>query len=226
VGSHGPAVERSKPSRQRESEPEASLGSRERALPLDERIEDGGQERGVDAGARVADPDLRHRVDVAQRDADLAPRASELGRVVQEVSQNLRHAGGIDVRPELFRGQLDSQPDTALLDAQVGVVGGAANDLPKVYAIALKEDLAASDPGHVEQIVYDPRQMLGLTLDHPPRRPTASSRPGPAPPQTEHPADRTRQTESSGARPRGRDFFRLGLGLLSVRDSRDGNAKR
>jgi hypothetical protein len=89
---------------------------------------------------------------------------AELGGVLEQVADHLRDARLVRVDEERARG-LDAQLETTTLEQRPMVVAGPARDLAQVEAPASQLDLAARDPGHVEEIVDEAGEVLGLALD-------------------------------------------------------------
>ena len=120
---------------------------------------------GGDAHAVVAHAKLGLPVHEPETDRHRPTLTRELGRVLEQVPDDLRDARGVRIDPHraaLLEAQLDLPP---LEEAPV-VVAGPRHDLAKVELLQLELDLPPRDARHIEQVVHEPREVLGLAADH------------------------------------------------------------
>ena len=89
-----------------------------------------------------------------------------LGRVVQEVRQHLGQPDGVAGEPHRRPRQLHAQRLPAARDLRLrGLDGGGHHGL-ELDGLGLEHQLVPADPGEVEQIVSNPREVLGLPRYH------------------------------------------------------------
>ena len=149
-----------------EAEAEAALSPVDPTVGLDERGEQARQERRVDPLAVV-----RHREDGAlalatQRQRDGAAAFRELAGVREQVPHHLREPRAIAVDGQRRVGALELQDDPTRSQEGGVVVRGLARQGGEVDALAAQPDLAVGDARHVEEVVHEARQVLGLARHH------------------------------------------------------------
>ena len=164
-GVHGAAVHLDQVADDRQAQPEAAGLPRRAGVGLPEALEHVGQEVGRDADAGVADRHLDVRVDALQPDLDTAAAAGELDGVGQQVPQHLLQPIGV----------ARDRPDAGIedgLDAHALGVGGrlhrrdrVVDDHRQLHRLDVQADLARDDPRHVQHVVDDLGQPVGVALE-------------------------------------------------------------
>jgi hypothetical protein len=150
---------------QAQSSPAAVKGS----VRLRERIEEPRDHVRADARAGVADTDEREAGGLLplDRDGRRPALARELGRVLQEVADDLREAGSVGLDAQATVGELEAELDSRTSEQGSVIIGRPPRQVIQVQALALEVDHPARNPGHVEQIVDESHQVSSLPLDHP-----------------------------------------------------------
>ncbi|MNH98799.1 hypothetical protein D3C73_515490 [compost metagenome] len=118
------------------------------------------------AHAVVGDVDPHLVLDDIRGNTDLSFGRRVFGGVGQQVADDLRQAGEIAFEPQGLGRQGDRQVMRARLDLGSAGVHGGLDDALQTHTLALKGNLALIDPGDVEQVFDQPREVVGLNL-HP-----------------------------------------------------------
>jgi hypothetical protein len=121
--------------------------------------------------AGVAHEELRHVVARGKDHDDAAGRRRELARVDEEVSEDLRDPRPVRPDPEGRGGDGRVDLDVRLDERRAVVVERPSHLVTQVDALAPQLDLAARDARDVEQVVDEPREVRGLTVDDGERAP-------------------------------------------------------
>src|SRR5262249_24248278 len=147
---------------QRETDAEPALAPADGSLPLDEQIEDAGEELGGDAHPVVGNAQPRLAALVRHVHVDAAPPRGELERVPQQIDDDLLDPRGVseDPRGHAVEGD-DVLPGAAALPHRSQ---RALRRFAQVQRLEIEHDLAAQHPAHVEEIVDEAPQTA-----HPPR---------------------------------------------------------
>src|SRR5436190_2221369 len=169
VGLDCAAVELDEASGQRQADAQAAERAVAARQELREHIEDPRQHLRRNADAGVGDRNLGGGSRFAGPDRDPAAEPGVLHGVVQDVRDRLADPRRIGVRPERMIGQIDRDRLRPRIDERSRRFDGAVHDAPQVDAAGPQFDLVLRDPGHVEQIVCDPDQVLQLPFERRPR---------------------------------------------------------
>ena len=151
---------------ERQADTQPPLGSVEGSVDLREQVEDLREHVGGDADAAVADAEDGVVAVAADGQVDPAAVAGVLGRVVQDVRQDLREPGLVGLHPERFPGALHGEDLAAGLDERPAGLHGVGDDRRDVEGLLVELDLAAGDPRDVEEVVDEPDHLLDLPVDH------------------------------------------------------------
>ena len=89
-----------------------------------------------------------------------------LGRVVQQVGQDLGHANRVGIDLDRPGRQRDREPMAVSIDDRAAGLHGVGDDHGHIDHFLLEPDLAPGDPGDLQQIVHKLRQLLDLVVDH------------------------------------------------------------
>ena len=160
---HAAAVKLDELADQREPDAEAARGPLRRLIALHEEVEDARQQVGAHAHAAVAHAQQGLAALDAGPDADGAAGGRELERVADEVGDDLLQPRGVPGHPH--RAAVDRDVVT-LGDARRAQGGhGAPRGGQQVHGTGLEDDLAGHHAPDVEQVVHQPREVLGLPGD-------------------------------------------------------------
>ena len=153
--------------------PEAALRARPAMRSrLHEQVEHARQQLRRDADAVVAHADHRARRPRARpRRRIRPPPVGVLGRVVEQVDDDLREPHRVAVEPQRRLGGSEHVELGAAASISGRLVSTArSHDRRQLDALAAQLDLAARDARHVEQVVDQPHQVVDLALDDLARR--------------------------------------------------------
>lgn len=148
-------------------EPDAQAGAVEcdGVRVLHEGLEDVGQDIGCNSDAVVGDGHLQRRFRQGDRNSDPTTAWRVLGRVREQIADDLHQADRIALHHERLPWQirveaLPPQGDEGLGDGQ-----GLGNRVGQVERDQFKPELAVGSARVVEQIAHQPRQVRQLPLD-------------------------------------------------------------
>jgi hypothetical protein len=133
---------------------------------LDEEVEHLRQERGRDADARIDDADHCGAVIVADADVDPSAGRRVLGRIGDEVDEDLLEPRRVrdDAQRDPRQGQAELMP--ARVHDGKRDVHDPREDRPEVDALLLERDLAAAHARRFEQVVDEASHVHDLPLGH------------------------------------------------------------
>ena len=83
-----------------------------------------------------------------------------------QVGEDLRQPGRIRDRVQGLLGKADDQLEPGGLHGGAGRLGRLAQQRGEIDAFPVQQDLALRDARHFHQVVHQPRQVLGLPVDH------------------------------------------------------------
>jgi hypothetical protein len=126
--------------------------------------------RRRDALAVVPHLDDGGAVFAARDELDAAAARRVLGRVVEEVREDLRDADRIGLELHRRARQLDDELVSGLVDEGAARLDRVVDDGAQIDALLPQLDLVARDAREVEQVVDEPHHVPDLTLHHPARR--------------------------------------------------------
>ena len=99
------------------------------------------------------------------RESDVAAGLGVLGRVGQEVADDLFEPGRVGVDPEVAPVEVKLQRVLPLGDQGAGGLDGVVEGRGRLDSTAAELDLAAGDPRDVEQVVDQPGEVADLAAD-------------------------------------------------------------
>ena len=162
---HGPAVHLHQTPNQTQTDSQALRHPAGHAIRLLEQVENVGKHLRSDANAVVPDPEHRRIHLALGRQKDLSAGRRVLGGVRQKVRQHLLQPGGVG-----FEDNLAERPDLQALPSLVQkrphVLGNAGDKRSQFQTFLAQLELAPGDPGHVQQVVYEPDHVAQLALHH------------------------------------------------------------
>ncbi len=137
----------------------------ERVIDLGEQVEDPRQHLGRNADPVVANPEHHLGPLGRGRQADLPAGLSVLGRIVQQVGEDLGHPDRVGIDIDRLRRQGDRQAMMMRLDDRTAGFDRVGHDGCDVDGLFLEPDLAAGDPGNLQQFVDQLGQLAHLVVD-------------------------------------------------------------
>lgn len=152
--------------RQREPDAQPALPAIARAFSPREHLEHLGQHLGRDAHARVADGNRRRIALVPDADHDIAAIIRVLGRVAEQIGENLRQAHGVALDPQRFVRLRHAQPVAAGANRRLRRLDRIAHDLGHAQTLLAQRECAAADARNFEQVVNQSYQVIDLSLHH------------------------------------------------------------
>jgi len=159
-------VQRDQLTHQRQADAEPALGPIERPVDLGEEIEYVRNHLGRHADAVVDDTHDRLRRVGAERDDDAPAVGRVLGRVVDEVADDLREPRLISRHPDWIRRQLDAQVVVRRVDRGLAELERGPDHGAQIEAVAAQVDLAGGDSRDVEQLVDQLDEQAALPIHH------------------------------------------------------------
>jgi hypothetical protein len=148
----------------RKAEPQAAGNAVDRLLALHEEVEHMRNEARLDAHPLVADFDPRAVPAACEAQPDDARVRRELGGVDEQVRHNLRKPGLVALH-EACRGRLDRERARAPLEHRTRELDRLGDHVAQIHAVPPQHDLALCDPGDIQEIVDQAREMPYLALD-------------------------------------------------------------
>ena len=156
--------------------------------------------------------DLTPTVPGADLHLDPPSPGGELQRIGQEIPHHLREPARVRIHPDRRIAQRELQSQAALVEDGAHVVAAPLHDLAGIERGPLELDLPVGDPVDVQQVVHQPGEVLGLSMEDlagPPRR--IAPRRGPVEREHAVPDRRERVPELMGE-----DGEEVGLSLISL----------
>ena len=163
---HGAAVQFDQASNKGQANSQAACRAFECGLCLREHVEDRGQMPLFDTDARVANRARRHRAVAPRADVNGAACRGEFRRVDKEVENDLGDAGDIGVEPKRLIFELEGQCLLRRCDERPGRLDGALDRVVQHDRSKPQTKLALCDPGHLEEVLHQPRDLRQLPLEH------------------------------------------------------------
>jgi hypothetical protein len=160
----GAAVELDEPFGDREAQPEPALLPARASIRLTERLEDVGQEFGIDAVARVAHGD-HETLAPFERDRHLAFRRREFDRIGEQVPDDLLQAIGVahgHRRPYVQPGH---EPDSLCRRRRLHDFHRRRDDRGEVDVGDAQSQLSGDDAGDLEQVLDETRLRARVAFD-------------------------------------------------------------
>ena len=117
------------------------------------------------ADAGVAHPKHRLVALLFNTEPDLPAFIGVLGRVGEQIDQNLLQAGGISIQPEGLWRQYDQEFMATLSDEGVERLNGALDDVAHLRRFLSQLNNARVDAGYFQQFVDKMRQLSDLTIN-------------------------------------------------------------
>ena len=133
---------------------------------LHEQLEDAGQHVRGDADAVVPHPQHRLVALPLGRQPDAPVRLGVLGGVGQQVADDLGEPHRVGVEQQGFGRKSDAQLVALGVDERLDRLHRTGDDRGQFDPLLAEFDLAPHDPGHVEQVVHQPDQVMDLPLHH------------------------------------------------------------
>jgi hypothetical protein len=96
---------------------------------------------------------------------DPSPRVGKLAGVVQEIAHHLRESRRITLNPNRLRRRRKLDGKAVALQQRSLILDLRAHDMNQVEPMPPKQHFALADAGYVQQVVYQPRQLLHLPID-------------------------------------------------------------
>src|SRR5207237_5461811 len=127
--------------------------------------EDAGQHLGGDADAGVAHRDDRVAPLPLGGQPDAAAAVGVLGRVVEQVRDDLRQPGQVAVQGDRALRQRDAELEVGRLQYRAAGLDRGAHDLRQLDPLDAQFQPVAADPGDVHQVVDEPGHVLRLAGD-------------------------------------------------------------
>ena len=136
---------------------------------LHEQLEDVRQHIRGDADAVVPHSQNRLRRLPARADQpDVSVRLGVLGRVRQQVADDLGQPHRVGVQEQRFGRKCDVEAVALDLDERLGRLDRTGDHGGEFHRLPAKFDLAPHDTGHVQQVVHQPDEVVDLPLHHVP----------------------------------------------------------
>ena len=152
---------------QRQPDAEPPDASIQGLPPLHEEVEDPGQQVGRNAAAVVPHLDVEVRGGVPGAHRDVATGRRVLGRVGQEIREDLREPGLVAVEHQRSsRRLLHHEVVAAQLQPMAGDVDRLRQRVVEIEPLPAQLENATRDARDVQQIVHQPDQVAGLPLQH------------------------------------------------------------
>ena len=148
-----------------QADAQAPLRPGQRAVALGEEPEHLRQLLGRDADPVVPDADDDLLALPPGGEPDPAAALGVLRGVGQQVQDDLLDPRRVDVERQLAPLDRDAQGVPPLVDERPGRLDRLVEDRARVDEVLPEPDLAAGDPGDVEQVVDEPDELPDLPLD-------------------------------------------------------------
>ena len=148
-----------------QADAQPALGAGQRAVALGEQVEDAREQIGPDADAGVADAD--HGVALVEAGVKLDPAAGlgVLGRVVQQVDDDLLEPGRVGLQLDRRGFDREAKRVPSFVNEGLDDLGRRSDDRGEVDALAPELDLATADPRDVQQVIDQARELADLAID-------------------------------------------------------------
>ena len=151
---------------QRQADAQPALRLRGGVVHLHEQLEDAGEHVRGDPDAVVPDPQHRHVAVPLGRQPDAPARLRVLGGIRQEVADDLGEPHRVGVEQQRFGRDADAQLMPLGVHERLHRLDRTGDDRGEFDPLPAEFDLAPHDPGHVQQVVHQPHEMLHLPLHH------------------------------------------------------------
>ena len=151
----------------REPEPQPAARPIQGSIGLAERLKDEGEHLRLDADSGIADAedDVPLLAVRGHGKGNGSAAIGELPGVPQQVVDHLRESRGIPVCPQGRVGNVHYQGEFRVGERGAVIAGRGSDEFRNVDVAALQRDSPARDPGQVEQIADQVREVVHLSND-------------------------------------------------------------